>query len=173
MCIAGSILAVVCAVVAIVVGAATGRTYAGTPSDLVAVEEADALLTGLEAGRTFYLYAPEGGDSVDSGEAEVALGCEFDGPDLSIDDSPRIDSPIDVEGAVYEPVLTLMNGSSQGVGYTVECETRDLLIGTASSTTEFHVHGAFWPALVVGGLGLVAAVVSAVVLAVRHRTRGG
>lgn len=169
----GAIIAVVCAVVAIVVGMATGRTLAGTPDDLVPVEAADELLTGMEAGRTFYLYAPEDTDIVNVHEAEDAIGCEFDGPDLYVNDNPRFYAPIDVEGVVHEPVLTIMNGSSQGASYTVACETDDLLIGTASSSKEFHVHGAFWPAVVVGGLGLAAAIVGSIVLAVRSRTLEG
>ena len=168
--IVGALLAVVGVVVAIVVGVTTGRTFAGTPDDLVAIEEADALLTGMEAGRTFYLYAPEVADIVDAQDPQVATGCEFDGPGLSVYDRPLIDAPIDVGGVVHEPVLTIMNGSLQGADYTAECEADDLLIGTASSSQEFHVHGAFWPAIVVGGLGLAAAVVGAVALLVLRST---
>lgn len=173
--IVGALLAVVGVVVAIVVGVTTGRTFAGTPDDLVAIEEADALLTGMEAGRTFYLYAPDDADIVDAQDPQAATGCKFDGPDLSVYDNPLIDAPIDVGGVVHEPVLTIMNGSvqgadHQGADYTAECEADHLLIGTASSSQEFHVHGAFWPAIVVGGLGLAAAMVGAVALLVLRST---
>ncbi|SMY13254.1 hypothetical protein [Brevibacterium jeotgali] len=181
ICIAGAIIGVVCMVVVVILGMNTGRIVAGTPDDLVAVEDSDELLTGLEPGRTFYLYAPEAADIErgpgifdDAGgpldEISAPQGwpgdCEFDGPDLYVFDTPRIDAPIDVDGVPYVPILMLMNGSAPDADYTAECAADDLLVGTSVDSKEFQVHGMFWPALLVGIIGLLAVLVGAVALAV-------
>lgn len=188
VCIAGVILTVVCAALAAVLGATTGRILAATPEDLVPVEDAGDLFTGLEPGQTLYLYASEGTDIVHGPAAAEAAGgdaggdvverrppqgwpggCEVDGPDMQAYHRQTVSAPIDVGGEVHEPVLTLMNGSAPNASYTVECRSEDLLVGTPDSSTEFQVHGLFWPALAFGVIGVGAAIVGGAVLTVRRR----
>lgn len=191
-------MAVVCALVAVIAGASTGQVFADPRGGVERLDEAPDRFTDLQPGKTLYVYAPEGTDIVHGLEAYEAAGneiggtiseydppsgwpggCEFEGlagdfegaPELYVTYTARWDTPVEFEGQPYEPILTVMNGSTPGASFTVECETEDLVVAIPTSETTFQVHWVFWPAVAVGAVGLVAALAGGVALAVLRPRR--
>lgn len=187
--VVGALLAVGCIVASAAMLHNSGRMIAETPEDIRPVEEAnDTLLADLGAGRTFYLYAESDADVVhgesvaDAAAGDVGgpvddgpppggwpAGCEFDGPDLHVF-YPLHDYPIEVDGTRYDPILTIMNGNSEGASYSIACETDGVLIGTANTSQNLKVDGPFGPVVGLSIAGLVLTAIG-VIGGVRARRR--